>query len=78
MGPQEYFKKMKDFFDISKPQQFYDPLFLRHGKIRLDVVKFDDWLHEKVGNYEDDGKNMKDAIIENFGVDAGFFIEILL
>ena len=78
MSPQEYFKKMRDFFDIPNPQQFFDPVFLRHKKIRLDIIKFDDWLHEKVGDYEDDGKNMKDALIENFGVDASLFIGTLL
>jgi len=78
MGPQEYFKKMRDYFDITNPENFFDPTFLRHKKIRIDLAKFDDWLHEKIGNYEDDGMNMKEAINKNFGYEASFFIEILL
>jgi hypothetical protein len=36
----------------------------------IDVFKFDDWLHEQFGNYEDDGKSMNDLINEKYGKGA--------
>lgn len=36
----------------------------------LSIYKFDDWLHEKYGNYESQGKSMKDMFKELFGDDA--------
>ncbi|GHV57818.1 hypothetical protein AGMMS49579_24240 [Spirochaetia bacterium] len=36
----------------------------------IDVFKFDDWLHEQHGNYEDKGKCMADILNEKYGKDA--------
>lgn len=33
----------------------------------LDVFEFDDYLHEKYGNYEDQGKSQEDIFKELFG-----------
>ncbi|GHV71798.1 hypothetical protein AGMMS49928_25360 [Spirochaetia bacterium] len=36
----------------------------------IDVFKFDDWLHEQHGNYEDDDKCLNDIINEKYGKGA--------
>jgi len=47
---------------------FYDGLMSVASKqLCIDILKFDEWLHEKHGNYEDSGKNMDDCIREHYG-----------
>ena len=36
----------------------------------LDIFKFDDYLHEKYGDYESEGKSLKDMFEELFGDNA--------
>lgn len=36
----------------------------------MSIFKFDDWLHERYGNYESKGKSMRDMFKELFGDDA--------
>lgn len=48
------------------------------GKLWVDVVKFDDYLHERFGQYEDDGKSMCEIITKKFGAEAEkFFLQLL-
>ena len=37
------------------------------GKPTIDPFKFDDWLHEKYGNYEEDGYSMETLLIKQYG-----------
>lgn len=47
---------------------FYDGLVsLATNRLWIDIVKFDEWLQKKHGNYEDDGKSMMDVIREHYG-----------
>jgi hypothetical protein len=39
-------------------------------RILIDMFKFDDELHRVHGNYEEQGKCMKDVILENYGKDG--------
>jgi hypothetical protein len=79
MTIQEYHKKMKDFFDIAEPGEYLDPLELMKKKIKIDIVKFDDWLHDRVGEYESGERlNMKDALTLHYGAEASQFIGLLL
>ena len=59
--------KFYSIFGVSfKP--FYDGLMSVVSKhLCIDIMKFDDWLHEKYGNYEDNGKSMDDLIREKYG-----------
>jgi hypothetical protein len=76
---QEFHKKMSDFFDIAAPGDFLDPLWLMQKKVKIDLGKFDSWLHKEVGEYEkDEGFNMKDALAIYYGEDASQFIGSLL
>jgi len=47
---------------------FYDGLMsVLQKQLCIDIVKFDEWLHEKHGNYEDAGQSMDDCIREHYG-----------
>lgn len=37
------------------------------NRILIDIFDFDDAIHERHGNYEEQGKCMKDVILENYG-----------
>lgn len=47
---------------------FYDGLMsVLQKQLCIDILKFDEWLHQQHGNYEDDGKSMDDIIREHYG-----------
>ena len=47
---------------------FYDGLAsVATKQLWIDVLKFDEWLRKKHGNYEDEGKSMNDVIREHYG-----------
>ena len=47
---------------------FYNGLVSVASKhLCIDILKFDDWLHKKHGNYEDSGKSMNNCIREHYG-----------
>lgn len=47
---------------------FYDGMVsVATKQLWIDIVKFDEWLQKKHGNYEDDGKSMMDVIREHYG-----------
>lgn len=75
----EFAKKMNEYFKIRNGHTFLDPLLMKcTGKIELDILKLDDLLHERHGNYEDDGKNMGDITIQEYGVMANAFVRSLI
>lgn len=46
------------------------------GRPCIDLFKFDDWLHEKHGDYETErGMSMRDLLIEEYGQAVCNFIE---
>lgn len=58
--------------------EFYDPEpSLIAGIIVIDIVKFDQWLHKEIGNYEDEGMSLCEAISEYYGDDAAMLIDEL-
>ena len=47
---------------------FYDWLISVAAKcLCIDIMKFDEWLHQQHGNYEDESKSMDDIIREHYG-----------
>ena len=47
---------------------FYDGLISVASKcLCIDILKFDKWLRQQHGNYEDEGKSMDDIIREHYG-----------
>ncbi len=58
---------------------FYDGLMtVLAGSIRIDIVKFDEWLHRQVGDYEERGMSMAEAVEAHYGREATDFIGKLL
>lgn len=49
------------------------------NQVLIDVLAFDDYLHEKWGDYETEhGWSMKQCIKEHYGKDAAKFFESLI
>lgn len=58
--------------------EFYDPILsLWAGCVLIDIMKFDRWLHKEVGNYEDGGMTLSEAVSEYYGDDAAILIDEL-
>lgn len=47
-------------------------------KFQIDIVKFDDKLHRKLGDYEEKGLSMRDIIKKTYGDKGVKLIEQLL
>ena len=59
--------------------RFYDGLMSVISKrLVIDILKFDDWLHDRHGKYEDKKLSMSDIIFQYYGRDACEFIESLM
>jgi hypothetical protein len=48
------------------------------NKPLLDLIKFDEYLHQLFGDYEADGHSMESIITEHFGVNGASFIRSLI
>lgn len=63
-------RKFQKSFGVSfKP--FYDGMMsviFKH--LMVDIIKFDDWLHNQFGDYEDKGQSMQGLVREKYGEDA--------
>ncbi len=78
---QAFRKGMQKHFGLSTTAagEFMDLIFIQLRKeVKLDVLKFDDWLHEKHGEYEADGLSMEEAIDKFYSVDATLFVKSFL
>jgi hypothetical protein len=70
---------MDRFFGIRGANRFLDEIFLQlRREVRIDVIKFDDWLHAKHGEYENDGQSMEEVITKHYGEPATTFIRSLI
>lgn len=68
--------KFKKHFGIGfKP--FYDVLSPFLGQLSIDILKFDEWLHKQIGDYEDEGMSMSEAIIKHYGNQANDLVDAL-
>lgn len=70
-------KGLKDNFEIRNPNTYFDKtMSLLSGKVTLDIMALDDWLHKQHGDYEDDlGLSMSDFIIKQYGSKANTFVK---
>lgn len=74
----EFSKEFQRHFNIHLRPEWIDGLMtaLQSGmRICFDVVKFDVYLHQQFGEYEERGKNMSDIIEEKFGASARKLVE---
>ena len=71
----------QEHFAISDPNPYIDKsLSLLCKRFVLDIFKFDEFLHDKFGNYDhgEDSISMKELILKKYGVDAERFISSLI
>lgn len=69
----------KHFPGIGNPGRFLDPLAIQMGKrVAVDVLALDDWLHEKHGEYENDGLSMAECISKHYGGPAAELVQALI
>jgi hypothetical protein len=77
---QEFSRKMHDYFGISNAVKYLDTTMsaLDMSPV-LDPMLFDDYLHEKFGNYDDeDGMSMAELIENKYGKEAREFVESMI
>lgn len=77
MSPIKFYKGLQKYFGITNNvNQYLCKTFLMTGKVRLDTIKFDKWLHNKHGNYEVDlNISMGQLIAKKYGISARVFVE---
>ena len=78
MTRQMFAKALEKHFKISHgdAHKFIDLLMLRlRMKCTLDIMKFDDWLHEQHGEYEEAGQSMSDVITLYYGKTATAWVK---
>ena len=77
----EFHKNMNKHFGIKTDVQKYVDVLVSAitGQISMDVIKFDDWLHERHGNYEEErGISMADLIKKEYGQASYSFVTACL
>jgi len=75
----EFTKKMNDFFNLKNGHKYLDAqLMCITRRIELDVLKLDDLFHERHGEYEQDGKSMRDITIQEYGIQANAFVDLMI
>lgn len=66
------------FPGIGNAGRFLCKTSLMLGSPRIDVITLDDWLHERHGEYENDGLSMADCIAKHYGEGAKAFVQSLI
>ena len=75
----EFVKKMNNFFNLKNGHKFLDAqLMCITRRLELDVLKLDDLFHERHGEYEQDGKSMTDITIQEYGIQANAFVDLMI
>jgi hypothetical protein len=73
-------KRILSNFPHGKRQLYFDPwLSIAFDRPVLDLPKFDDWMHEIYGEYEDErGLSLYDLLVKEKGADFAKYIEGLI
>jgi len=77
----EYVQAKRQFTDVFNLRigDFHDPILsIAFGCVLIDVLKFDEWLHQRLGSYEDQGLNMQQLVVQHFGSDAWEFLSSII
>jgi hypothetical protein len=75
----EFAKQMNALFQIKNGHTYLDTYLMQlTGKIELDILKLDDLLHERHGEYENNIMSMCDIALLEYGAVANAFIDIML
>ncbi len=72
MNIQEFHSGMKKHFAIrSNPNQFICPMSFMLKRVSLDVIKFDHWLRQQYGEYDENRDiSMAMLVTEKYGAAA--------
>lgn len=79
--PKDWCRVGKDFLGTLHMSitEVYDPFVsFAMQKFQIDIIRFDDKLHRKFGDYEQQGMSMKDVIANNYGEQGLKLIEQLI
>ena len=75
----EFTRRMNELFRLKNGHAYLDTtLMIITGRIELDILKLDDLLHERHGEYERKAQSMSDIIIQEYGAMANAFVNSLL
>jgi hypothetical protein len=75
----EFTKRMNELFRLKNGHAYLDTTLMQiTGRIELDILKLDDLLHERHGEYERKAKSMSDITIQEYGVMANAFVNSML
>ena len=82
MDKKTFMLGMKIHFNLNEKEahSYTDKLLFLMGRgFTLDMTKFDDYLHEKFGEYEDErGLSMKELIAVEYSTAAANFVESMI
>ncbi len=70
----EFHQGMNHHFKLNRTTQFLCQTSIFPNNARLNITAFDDWLHKKHGDYEDEGLSMSNLIEDQYGDLAHSFI----
>jgi hypothetical protein len=75
----EAHQKFRKYFPGQSFSSFIDGLHtVLAGKPKIDIIKFDDFLHDRYGQYESDGLSTEALLKVKHGPAAALFIKGLL
>lgn len=74
MNPTELYTGLRDYFSIASPNKYLCKTALLTGKVKIDILALDDFLHKKHGDYEDENLSMSMLIEREYGPDAHSFV----
>jgi hypothetical protein len=75
----EAHKKFREYFPGLRFNDYTDALLsVVYGGPKIDIGKFDDYLHDSYGDYENGGLNMEGLIAKIYGDRAARFIRELI
>jgi hypothetical protein len=68
---------LRKHFGIVSPEGFLCPLHVQMRMVKIDLLKFDEWLHIKFPDYEDKNppRSMKDVLEQEYSEEASAFIQ---
>lgn len=73
----EFRRGMAHYFQIEQPYPFIEQHGSYHQQVCLDLIRFDEWLHEQCGDYEDEqGISMAECIERRYGKKARQFVQL--
>jgi len=74
MTPHQFFR---DTFDLDFRLYADAFIYVTTGVLTLDIFKFDEWLHEKFGDYENEGDSLLSILVKHYGQEVADYVHKL-